>query len=245
MKSILKSLLVIFSLLLTNNLFAHYIWIEASPTVKLGQEQTVKIFYGEYENKLLEEAGKRMEEVAGLEAWIIDPSGKKEVLKLDKQQNHYSARLTPSLKGRYQVMVINSVRPVVDWTVYDLGVLKPTYYSSFVFQVGEKDQLSTSVRNDLELLAVHEAINFSANKEVKLNAFFKGDEIKKAKLMVYAPNGWMKELERNGNGEYSFIPFEKGQYVIETIYKERTPGVYQDKKYEAIRHRATLSIYIR
>jgi len=245
MKSILKFSVVIFYTLLTNNVFAHYMWIEASPTLKLGQEQTVKIFYGEFENKLLEESGKRLDEVAGLEAWMIDPSGKKESMRLEQQQNHYVTKVIPTLKGKYEVLVVNTVRSVVDWTAYDLGIIKPTYYSCFVFNVGEKDHAAPSIRNDLALMIVTEAIKFSMDKEVKLNAFYKGKEIKKAKLMVYAPNGWMKELERNEKGVYSFIPLEKGQYVIETIYKEKIPGVYQDKNYEAIRHRATLTIYVK
>jgi uncharacterized GH25 family protein len=251
----IKNIFIILLIIFSSQSFAHYVWIETLPEVKVGEKQSIKIFYGEYENNLKEEAGKRLEEINGLIAWIINPSGEKIIVELTKKENHFLTDFTPIIGGRYEIFVLNNQREVVDWSAHDIGVIKPVYYAHQTFFVSDlkvKQELQYDSANfilDLEIFSltknlIHENY-FQKGNTILFNVYLRSEELTKAKLMVYAPNGWMKELERGANGLFTFTPLEKGQYLIECIYKERTPGQFNGKAYEAIRHRSILTIYVK
>lgn len=108
---------------------AHYIWIEAAEKWTAGKPETIKIYYGKYAEGAREEAEKRLEEVNGLTAWLVVPGGEKINLSLQKMGNHFLAEYTPKQAGKFEIEVISLEREVVDWTQYDVGVVRPTYYA--------------------------------------------------------------------------------------------------------------------
>lgn len=250
MNKIKSAFLLVMVSLSSLPVFGHYLWIEAGPVAVKGEKHEVKIFYGEYENSRREEAGKRLEEVNGIQAFVIEPGGKKLPLALEKSSDHYLSSFSPSRTGTYQVFAVNDVRDVVDWTAYDLGIVKPVYYARLEVRVTEAGKPATAVpaasgtpHQDFDIVVLPSPA-YETGHPISMNLFKDGKELEKGKIMVYAPNGWMKELERNGQA-YSFIPADKGMYVIESVYKEKTPGTYKGQNYEAIRHRTVLTIYVR
>jgi uncharacterized GH25 family protein len=233
---------------------SHFIWLETPALAEVGRDHPVNLFYGEYADQLKEEAGKRLEEVNGLRAFYLDAQGKQIELKADKVTKGYTSSFRPASPGLHQMLAVNDVKEVVDFSKYDIGIVKPVYYSrAFIYAKDRNSNSAPSYESvkplhDLDILPLTnpaESNTFRLNEKVKLGVFFKKAGLTKAKINVFAPNGWMKEIDCNEKGEAECLPAWEGLYVIECIYKERTPGEYKGKNYEAIRHRAILSFQVK
>ncbi|NCI48269.1 DUF4198 domain-containing protein [Sediminibacterium soli] len=242
MKNIRHLLLLLLTAAAFNTASAHYLWIEAQDKWAVGKPGTIRIYYGEYAEGAREEAGKRLEEANGLTAWVLTPGGEKIPLSLQKMNNHFLASYTPATAGKFEIELVNTSREVVDWTQYDIGIVQPTYYAHKPFYAGGSAVSKATPSLSFQILPAEEKAPFSVNKSINLKLLYGGKDLK-GKLMVYAPNTWMKELESQ-EGIYSFIPPEKGMYIIESIYKEKIPGTFRGKAYEAIRHRTTFTLTV-
>jgi hypothetical protein len=56
---------------------AHFIWIEAEPVGKPDAPVEISLFYGEPHEFLREESPGNLDRHAGLQAWVVDPSGER------------------------------------------------------------------------------------------------------------------------------------------------------------------------
>lgn len=242
MKNIKVLLFLFLITLISSTASAHYIWIESAEKWTVGKPGTIKIYYGEYAEGAREEAGKRLEEANGLTAWVVTPNGEKVNLSLQKMNNHFLAEYTPKQAGKFEIELTNLVREVVDWTQYDLGVVQPTYYGHKPFYVDGKVDAKVKPTLKFQIATVEEKLVYPVNKSIDLKLLYEGKDFK-GKLMAYAPNTWMKEVEAK-DGVYTFTPLEKGMYIIESIYKEKAPGTFKEKAYEAIRHRTTVTLTV-
>ncbi|MGZ8423021.1 MAG: nickel transport complex, NikM subunit,transmembrane, partial [Nitrospira sp.] len=81
--------------------------------------------------------------------------------------------------------------------------------------------------------------------EIVVKAFFKGQLLSGTQVLVHAPIGWDKELKTDADGIVAFTPLWPGRYVLEIIHVEKTPGEFEGKSYEALRHRSTLALQVR
>lgn len=216
----------------------HYLWIELGSSVKKGELQEVRIFYGEYNEGVREIRGGRLEEVAGILAWIIAPDGKQVPLTLTTEDKFYKGTFTPQVNGKYTVVAVNTVREVVDWSKHGIGIVRPVYYTYREIVVGQETAVPVNVPQEAMLRVS------TAKEKNSFTIMFKGQPLAKAKVLFHAPNEWSKELSTDENGVVTFEPLWKGHYIIECIYPEKSPGTFKGKDYEAIRHRATLSVDI-
>ena len=229
-------ILSFFSVVLTAQ--GHYLWIELGAPAKLGTQQHVKVFYGEYNEGVREVKGGRLEEVAGIIAWIVTPDGKEIPLTLTIQEAFYEGNFVPQVEGKYTVVAVNTVREVVDWSKHDIGIVRPVYYAY-------KEVVVAGAVNEPVNVSPDALLRISAGKDK--NSFvvlFKERPLAKAKVWFHAPNEWSKEFTSDEKGVVTCSPLWKGQYVVECIYSEKNPGSFKSKEYEAIRHRATLSVEI-
>lgn len=239
MKKKLLLLITAFILVISFQTQAHYIWIELGSPAKIGQEQEIHIYYGEFNEGVREIKGGRLEELQGIVAWVIAPDGKQTPLTLTTESKFFRTSFTPGQQGKYVVVAVNTVRDVVDWSMHDIGIVRPVYYASREISVGNSQQVS-------EIFPPEAVILITSTPREK-NAFqitFKGKPLASAKVFFHAPNEWSKQLTTDKNGVVKFNPLWKGQYIIECIYPEKTPGNFKGKEYEAIRHRSTLVLNI-
>lgn len=239
MKNIYQLSIIFIALFAFNsNLFAHYIWIETESSAIIGNELTIKIYYGEFNEGLREIKGGRLEDVDGVKCWAIAPDGQKLDLKVIKQDQYYQAKFTPSIPGNYTIIAINKVREVMDLSKHGIGIVRPVYYSSKQVIVGDSKKTSEINSNFHPELVI---IPYKSKDKTKptFQLLYNNQPLPKTKLFVHAPNEWSKEFKTNDNGLFSFNPLWKGMYIIECIYKEKSPGIFSDKNYEAIRHRVT------
>ena len=71
---------------------------------------------------------------------------------------------------------------------------------------------------------------------------FNGMPLTQNKVTLYAPNDWEKEYKTDDKGGVVMPLPWRGQYVVEVIFKVPSAGEFGGQKYEAIRHRATLTV---
>jgi len=218
--------------------FAHYIWIELENETLINNEQIIRIYYGEFNEGLRELSGGKLEELNGIESWVIAPDGEKLILKVTKLTNYYQVKFTPTLLGNYTIIAINTVREVVDWSKYGIGIVKPTYYTSSQIKVGNKKQSSTKSNDYPTMVVVPHKKN---NAKQTFQLLFENKPLASTKIVVHASNKWSKQYKTDKNGFFSFNPLWEGRYVIECVFREKKDAIFMNKKYKAIRHRVTYS----
>jgi len=200
---------------------AHYIWIESEDA------KTARVYFGEFNEGVREKAGGRLDERAAIQGSLIRSEGATDRLSFSKESDHFAVQ--PVSAG--WVVVEDVANEVKDWTSSDIGIVKPMFYARAA--VGGR-LTPAEPTTDLDI------IPDSKNPHL-VRVFFQKQPLPDAKVMVHAPNEWSKELQANGKGEVTFATPWRGRYVVEVIHRERVPGEFQGKRYEAIRHRATFS----
>lgn len=239
--------------------FAHFVWIESSPLVQTGKEETVRFYFGEFNEFLREEAGGRLDDLEGLDVWMDGSDGKKQAVKLEKKTNFFQALVKPEKPGRCNIVANDLKTEVKDGTKSDsIGIMyKPMFYARTQFlsfeagRVPEKEAEITDIL-DLDIIPitshldpVNGTISPDVGDEVVFQVLFKGQPLEKANPFAYSPIGWVKGLRTNSKGITHFTPLWAGTYVIDCVYLEKVSGQFNGKKYEGIRHRATLTINVR
>lgn len=232
---------------------AHFIWTETSGIATVGKKHLVNLFFGEINFDKKEVTGGRLDEMDGLKSIYINPKSEEKELQLAKGKDRFTTKFIPDQSGIYQVLTTNTAAKVMDLRKYNLGIVKPMYYSRQIVFCPDKtnsDNLKTSTIKpyfDLDLVPnfSNSKLNtFSVNQPVNFYSYFKKNGIKGGKIFAYAPNGWSKEIDADDKGLCSFTPLWEGQYVIDWVYTENTPGTYNAQSYESIRHRAVLTIIV-
>lgn len=200
---------------------AHYLWIESEKPTE------ARVYFGEFVEAVREKAGGRLDEREKLEGKLA-LADKSTPLKFDKQPDHFAVKLDQPTGW---LLVQDLTDGVKDWTKSDIGIVKPMFYARAA--VANKPTPAKPALL-LDILPVGEDPN-------QLRVVFKDQPLAKAKVLVSAPNLWMQELQTDEAGHVKISTPFPGRYVIEVIHKERTPGEFEGKAYEAIRHRATYS----
>ncbi|GJL56031.1 MAG: hypothetical protein NPIRA02_31630 [Nitrospirales bacterium] len=240
----------------TANTSAHFVWIESPSALSTNQFTIVKAYFGEYNEQLKEQTGGRLDERAGLTSWLIEPNGTKRALDMTKESNHFQIPITLRNPGIYNLLAINQDEPVRDGTPYpSIGMLyKPMFYARTQFSIVDTQAVSAQTGTTTETLPLDiiprqtssskTSAHPTVNEELAVQVIFQGRPLSKATPVAHAPNGWSKELQTNDSGVTQFTPLWPGTYVIDYINLETTPGHFNDQPYEAIRHRATLTIQV-
>jgi uncharacterized GH25 family protein len=246
---IVKALLVFcLGVLLPAVASAHFIWIETAAEGRQNKKQEIKIFYGEYSDNLREKTDGRFSEVNNFTAWVVSPGGQRTKLECVPQADHYLASFIPTEPGRYGIVVVNTEREVVDWTKYNIGIIRPTYYSAAIVTVpiAEPPAIAKELPQltDFSVMPVHSSNVYKTGKENRFSVSYKSQPSIKQKVMVFAPNGWSKELETDEQGLFKFTAPWEGRYIIEAIYSENVAGNFKGKDYAATRHRTIYTFEI-
>ncbi|MBL3658452.1 DUF4198 domain-containing protein [Fulvivirga sediminis] len=237
------NLILLFLLLTSKATFAHYLWIETSETGKKGEEQTIKVHYGEYTYGVVEDPnGENFAAVKDFELWVIAPSGKKQPIKTTIKKNAFVGSFTPKENGVYTVALNNKEIDVIDYTQYDFGIFRTHYHSTAKVIVGSEVK-SSATTNDSGLTIVNASTEKAkANAEVSLQVLYKGEPVSEQEVDIYIADLWSKKLTTNEKGIVTFkLPWAT-KYTVETTRKEETPGTYKGKDYEFIWHCATYCI---
>jgi len=206
------------ALLLPEILSAHYIWIER-------EGATARVYYGEIQDGEREKSPGKLDKIKGLRMFVADKNGQSKEVKNVKTAEFFNADT-----GKTEFVLAASLAvPVTDMKKYNWGMVKPMYYARH----GASTVVSAAKAvHALDILPV-------AGSENVFQVFFNGAPLKGEKLMIYAPNTWAKEFKTDADGKVKLETPWAGQYLLEVIHTDKTPGKFEGKAYESVRHRAT------
>lgn len=238
---------------------AHFLWFETPQRVAPGENVMIKIYYGEYHENQREIRGGRLDERKGTTLQMLSPSGEDlQSLPLEGKTRYFQSTLPVDETGLYDLVATDTTNPVVDWRKFDIGIVRPLFYARSWLLSFQEGGVSERVRMpkavlDLDILPVTRHLNVGSGtfgpevgEEVIFRVLFKEKPlIERSKISIYATNGWLWEGRIDSAGIGRFTPLWPGRYVVEVIYLEKNPGEFEGKAYEAIRHRATLSLMAR
>lgn len=206
------------TLLLPNILSAHYIWIERDG-------RAARVYYGEIQDGEREKSPGKLDKIKGLRIFAADKSGQSKDVKNTKTTEFFAAEI-----GKAEFVLAASLAvPVTDMKKYNWGMVKPMYYARHGARL---TQAAVKVVHALDIVPV------AGNANV-FQVYFHGAALKGEKLMIYAPNTWAKEYKTDPAGQVKLDTPWAGQYVLEVIHTDKTPGTFEGKDYESVRHRAT------
>ena len=225
--------LVAWSLSVTHEAHAHYLWMETPPSKDQKATQKIEIYYGEFEESLREVSGGRLDKVEGLHAWWTGTDNQRREITLEKKSNFFFGTVKGAKDSIIQAEELNLA--VTDLRKYEIGIVKPNLYASAY--VGDSTE-NLSAPQSKTTLGIYP---IQLGEEIVLKVFFKDEALPNAKVNIHAPNTWSKEFNTDASGMVRFKPPWTGQHVAEVIYLGKTAGEFKGVPYEAIRHRATFT----
>jgi uncharacterized GH25 family protein len=237
MKKIFFLSLTLLLSFVATSIFAHALWIETASNGKVGQKQTVKVFYGEYVAGERDSVAKWYSDVEEFTLWLVGPDQKKTQLTLMLGVNHFEGSFTPEQNGTYTLVVSHEAKELGGTTKYH-------FLSTADVLVGKPKPEAQQNPNVLQLHA-DDAVAAKVNKPLQLKAFLKDAPTKKKTISVFSPSGWAKELMTNEEGVVEFTPLWAGRYVFEVTDMDKIPGLHYGKDYKATWKGATYSFEIK
>ncbi|GGZ32210.1 hypothetical protein GCM10007049_27030 [Echinicola pacifica] len=235
MKSKFSLLVVLAMVASLSSSFAHALWIETAPKGKKGQEQEVKIYYGEYLEGMIEKVDDWYSDVSKFELWLIDPEGNKTALTTQQgSEEYFTAKFTPSMDGVYRIQIGHSAKDLGGDYIYQFNTAAQVW-------VGKTSEIVQGPSTDLALLLTSPETG-KLKDDLHFTTYFKGQPQGGIKVTITSPNGWTKEVESNEKGELTLETPWKGQYIVEAIATEETSGEHFGQQYNNIWRCATQSI---
>lgn len=206
-----------FLALASSSVPAHYIWLEP-------QGEGARLYFGEV-NEVREQSPGRLDEIVQPRVWT--PAGGQQRVARLQGAFAVEGRVGPHL------IAMESGYVVQDWTRLGLGLVKPIFYARLsAWPVAGAVPAAPELRLDVQPVPGNDAVR----------VLFDGKPLAGAKLAVHAPNGWDQEYKADADGRVSVALPWRGQYVLEAIHREPAAGEFQGRRFEAVRHRATLTV---
>jgi hypothetical protein len=221
--------------LISNLIFAHALWIETAENGKIGVQQTVKIYYGEYIAGERDSVSKWYSDVKDFTLWLTGPDLKKVKLKLTPGTNYYETNFTPSVNGTYVLTASHEAKDLGGTTKYH-------FLSSANVVIGNSSTAELQPINALQL--TKEQGTSKVNQQITLKSFLNNSPAAGKTVTVFSPSGWSREIVTDAKGNIGFVPLWPGQYVIEVTDTDKTPGEHFGKAYKSTWKGATYSIVV-
>ena len=217
-----------------HHLLAHALWIETFGSARKGEKQTVKVFWGEFDENEHDPVDKWFSDMADFKLFITGPDGKKTPLAVTAQPDHYLAEFTPEEEGVYLLTVTHDAR--------DLGgTTKLQYNSVAALKIGKSGKANQPDLNDGQLKIWADASKpYKVDKPLSMDVRLKGRPAGKAHVEVFSPSGWKKSFQSDDKGNVTFSPIWAGRYQAEaSVYSGEESGEHNGKPHKAVRRVVT------
>jgi hypothetical protein len=228
--------LIIVLSLIGNLVNAHALWIETAEKGRIGQQQKVRVYYGEYITGERDSVAKWYSDVKEFTLWVTGPDQKKVQLQLTPGVNYYEADFTPSAEGNYVLTISHEAKELGGTTKYH-------FLSSASVSVGNHVNATLAPSNILQLNTTQQE-SAKVNKQLSLKAYLNSTAAAGKTITVFSPSGWSRELISDANGTASFTPVWPGLYVVEVSDMDKTPGEHHGKAYTSTWKGATYSFTV-
>jgi uncharacterized GH25 family protein len=196
---------------------AHYLWIEQNAT------GNARLNFGEFENALKEKSPGRLDDIKAPSVTISTTK----TVTATRTANGFT--LNARADSKNSLTAIDNSMGVKDWRSSGVGMVKPIFYARYV---ASSAAMAAQMAFDVT----------PSGRPGQFIVTLNGKPLAKTKVDMFAPNGWARDARTDEAGMVTFPMPWRGQYVIEVTHKEDIPGEFEGAKYEALRHRATLTI---
>lgn len=233
MKKITLTLLLALS---SSLLFAHSLWIETAAKGKIGQSQSVKLYFGEFAQDERDELSKWRSDLPSLTLWLVAPDGQKTQLATKQGSNVVESAFTPQKDGVYTLLVSHKLKDLSGGT----GLLE--FSASTSVKVGITAEPEAIVNtNEIKVLPVGAT---KVNFPLKIKVWIKGENKAGSTVLVFSPNKWAQELTTDADGSVTFTPLWPGKYVVEATNFNNVPGSVGAINYKTFWQGATYSFEV-
>ena len=137
-----KSIVLLAILLFPFLVSAHGDWLEVKGSGKVGEPAKIQLVFGAYENQERMK-GAKIAFLKDFTVYVLDAKGNKTTIEITQTETCFEGTFTPTAEGLFQIIGINEVREVVDWTVHGFDVLRPTEYLRTQYVVGKSTENAT------------------------------------------------------------------------------------------------------
>jgi hypothetical protein len=212
MNTLLKTLLTTSLLFAAGSALAHAVWMERDA-------KGVNLYYGEYDEAKRESSPGRLDDI-GVPHVFVNGSA------ASGQKGANGWRYAAANGTEVRAEALES--PVRDWRKQGIGIVKPLFYARYA---GGPDAQKPAAELDL----------VPTGKAVEFQLFLRGQPLPGIKVVVVAPNGWIREVKSDAEGRIEADMPWRGVYVLEATHVVPESGEYNGVAYEARRMRSTLS----
>ncbi|MFZ4861703.1 DUF4198 domain-containing protein [Sphingobacterium sp. Mn56C] len=236
MKRIHIMLLLLLQCVAAGSASAHAVWLETTATGVKGKAQLVKVFYGEYEEGELEKTNDWYADLAQLELQLIQPDQSTVKVPLKDMGTHLEGFFTPQETGTYLLFTQHIARDLYEKSRYQ--------FNAFVgVQVGTK--VNTLAPLDIYGLQITGSSAVKEGQELHVSLLKNTYPCANQEVTIMAPDGWVKKMQTDAEGNLSFTAKNKGTYVLEYSRRVEATGLWGDKPFDETWHTVSASIAIR
>jgi hypothetical protein len=221
--------------------------MESEVTGRVGEETTVRVYWGHAGNK---ETGERLAaQHSKLTAYVSGPRGREE-LPLSRVDDGFEAKLTPASPG-YQVLGVDLQVGIVDRQVHSIPPnTRIVMYGKTILRVeGGQPEAPGTVGLELELVPVAPARQPKVGDLATVRVLHQGKPIGGRNVSVSAATSggrtptddprvqnWEWSIQAMADpktGEATFPLIAAGQHLFMVRYVDETPGTYDGPRNDA------------
>ncbi|MBX2923214.1 MAG: DUF4198 domain-containing protein [Chitinophagaceae bacterium] len=229
---------LVLSLLLTlscSSVFAHAIWIESSSVGVKGKQQTVRVYYGEYEHAQIEKTTAWYSDLNKLEVYIVQPDQSRTKLSLTDKGEWLEASFIPATEGTYTLYTSHVAK--------DLWEEKRFQFSSSVMvQVGKNQNPPAGIPAYCLSAAARQ---YTQGNKITVALSKQGSALADKEVTIMAPQGWVKKMKTDAQGSLSFDAGFAGIYIIEYGQNEEEAGNWNGSAYKETWQTVTTSVAVK
>ncbi len=221
----------LFAIKLSN---AHALWIETEAKGTINQTHSLKVFYGEYAEGLIDPIDKWYSNVKDFEIVLISPTGMKKTLDKTAAGDHYNSEFTATEKGTYTISITQPAKEPYETMRFE--------FSSIAFVTVSEQK---TAKLDIPFYVEAKTDGVKSGSEVEITVYSKGNIAPDTEVIIMGPEGWTKTVSSDSNGKAKFKAITSGKYIIEASSTEEKTEEWEGKKIEKIWRGTTTALFIK
>ncbi|MFT3822566.1 MAG: hypothetical protein QM731_01550 [Chitinophagaceae bacterium] len=220
--------------------FADGYWLELQGNGKKGDTLYIRIRYGgvdEQKNRYINN-GAALNKMKDFSLLVIAPDGTGRPVPLKQYADYWQGCYIPTANGIYQVLATDNQLPVVEREDSSQNI-KPVQYlcTTYVTGNGKKGQSPASY--------LYQEISIK-NDTALVKPFINGKPVPPGtSLRVFFPDNQDKKIVVTDLGTAMLPLPSKGVYLVRLDQLNSQTGLFEGKKYYAVRHRCDYSLIVK
>lgn len=188
---ILKCCAFVFFFMIANLSKAHTIWIETASQGRIGQQQQVSIYFGEFSMNMPTPTLNWFSDLPDCQLMLLTPNGEKSTLAKKQEDEFYTASFTPETEGWYLLYIEHIVKDLYQG-------MRITYQAIAWVKIGTPNELP-SIESPFSngKLILPPATPSKLNETTDVTLIKKGTPAVSQRFTLTSNKGWKMNLRSN------------------------------------------------